>query len=539
MKKNWLVSALILTPLFHLLLITPIFSQSQGTVVTSIKITEARWGQEGGVVIYLDYSVINPRLRDNNFSRGGKLLNNPIKEWNSDKRAEVEYRPNNRYSMWFSVPKEMIKENALLEYEISCDNKEYFLLGYHDPKFPEDKKDPSIPSTIKTTCLARIIKKDGYFQIQGVPNNLQENLKDGYIEKLSEGAIVTEINQVTGKPWEYIVSDGVSALKISLKIPKSKSVSFKVSEGDGTISKNLTAGKDVATSGTINLTEGQAVVYYHPPAIIPESKSFTSKMIDNTRPLRFFPAKITFLAKMNDGTEEQEEVIINYLRAPVIMVHGFTGDKSTWELLDKMLSQKGFIGNREDYYLINRETGTMDIQSQAEMLASIIKLEKVIFTRSNVLINKFDIVSHSMGGLIARYYSTLNAAKGTGIRKIIMVGTPNHGIFNTSDLITGKLASFFSDTHKGMAQNVNHESPQMQSLNRGESIGNHLNKNIEYGNIYVDGTDGVVESRSARLNGVSEVILTKMKHSPSIPNILQYGTRSITTDFMVFGKIIG
>ncbi len=541
MKKNRLISVLTFTLLFILPLITPLSSQGQSlrTAVTSLKITEARWGQEGGVGIYFDYTVINPYLRGTHFDRWGKLLNNPIKEQNPDKKASIEYRPDNRYSMWIEVPKEMIKENALLEYEISCYNNEYYSLGYNDPRFPPDKKDPSIPPTIKATCLARVIKKDGYFQIQGVTNHLRENLKDDYVEKLSEDAIATDVNKVTGKPWEYIVSDGVSALKITLNIPKSKSVSYKVSDGDGFISTNYIPGSNRSPDGNISLKEGKAVVYYHPPELIPESKNFSTKMIDNSRSLKFFPAKIVFTAKMSDGTEEYGEVIINYCRTPVIMVHGFTGDKSTWELLDRMLSQKGFMSNREDYYLVNRETGTMDIQSQAEMLSSIITLEKVLFTRSNVMINRFDIVSHSMGGLIARYYSTLSAAKGTGVRKIIMVGTPNHGIFNTSDLITGELASYFSDTHKGMAQNVNHASPQMQSLNRGESGGNHLNKLIEYGNIYVDGTDGVVESRSARLNGVSEVILTKMKHSPSIPDFLQYGTRSITTDFMVFGKIIG
>lgn len=109
-------------------------------------------------------------------------------------------------------------------------------------------------------------------------------------------------------------------------------------------------------------------------------------------------------------------------------------------LLDRMLSQKGFMTHRGDYYSTGELSCTMDIGAQSYLLADNIQNEIRFYNQNNIKCSYVDIVCHSMGGLIARHYSTIHPNKGKNVRKIIMVGTPNHGIYNAIDLMTGRAA---------------------------------------------------------------------------------------------------
>jgi len=496
------------------------------TAVSDLKILEARWGQEGSVGLTVEYTLKNPLVRsDNTYLRWSHFYDNRP-EYENKASANITYEPDNKYLLVLDVPKGLIKANSFITYIVMFNNKEYNVLGYDDIYF-KGKKDPSVRNVIQYTFKFKIIKKDGYLQVEGVKNSLRENLRDDYTEEVSSDVpagvtLEAEKNPATGTPYECVAADGLSYLKIKVSAPEAKSVTYKI----------------MSEEGKVSIAKGVGEITFRPPTNISEDIQFYTKNLPQGRSLRYYTNSIIFTIENAKGDKQEVEFPVNYCRPPVILIHGFTGDISTWELLDQYLTQNGFMSNRENYYLVNSNTGTMDIKSQAEFLASIIKLELISYQKSNVKMAKADLVCHSMGGLIARYYSTIHPNMGADVRKIITVGTPNHGVFNTSDLLTGKLAAYLSDTHKGMARDVDASSPVMQQINQRESEGAHLNKNIEYGNIYVEGTDGVVEGRSARLNGVQEVLLTGMKHSPSIPNVMGYGDKSITTSFLVFGKIL-
>jgi len=356
----------------------------------------------------------------------------------------------------------------------------------------------------------------------------------------SQITIENEINPATKAPWECISNESGSYVKILVNAPDAKSVYYKLPGNGGSLSKKpvISPNENITEEGVVFLVNQQGEIYFHPPLTIEENRPFKTKNLPQGRALRYYTSEIVFTINMLNGQKLEIKKEVNYCRPPVFLVHGFTGDKSTWETLEKMLFQKGFMTNRENYYATNDLRGSMDVGSQAFLLADLLKKERNIYQSGNVNYKSADLVCHSMGGLIARFYSKNHPDKESGVRKIIMVGTPNHGIYNPLDLVTGKLAAYISNAHKGMAQDVDARGRFMIKLNEGEESGANLNKSIEHGNIYVEGTDGVVQDISARLNGVQEVILNKMKHSPSIPDSFNYGTKSITTEWLVFGKIL-
>ncbi len=311
--------------------------------------------------------------------------------------------------------------------------------------------------------------------------------------------IENEINPATKVPWECIANDGITSVKIFVYAPDAKAVYYSLPKEGGVITKNPSLSNDEkpVEQGLIFLVNQKGEFYFHPPQTIPENLPFKTINMSQGRPLRYYASEIDFTINLLNGEKRKVKKAINYCRPPVFLVHGFTGDKSTWEALEKMLFQKGFMTNRENYYATNDLRGSMDVGSQAFLLGDLLKKERDIFQNSNVRYHNADLVCHSMGGLIARYYSTMHPNKGAGVRKIIMVGTPNHGIFNPLDLMTGKMAAFISNAHKGMAQDVDANGKFMLNLNMGEESGKNLNRSIEYGNIYVAGTDGVVQDISA------------------------------------------
>ncbi|HZX44962.1 MAG TPA: alpha/beta fold hydrolase, partial [Candidatus Nanoarchaeia archaeon] len=99
---------------------------------------------------------------------------------------------------------------------------------------------------------------------------------------------------------------------------------------------------------------------------------------------------------------------------PVIMVHGFTGNPKTWDNMDEYLTDKGYITYRYDY-----SPGLGDIKVAAGGLSDFVDSIK-----KEIGVPKVDLIGHSMGGLVSRWYAK---AHPENVRKLLMTGTPNHG----------------------------------------------------------------------------------------------------------------
>lgn len=106
---------------------------------------------------------------------------------------------------------------------------------------------------------------------------------------------------------------------------------------------------------------------------------------------------------------------------PVVLVHGYYGDPvGTWNTTKNFLQSKGF-----KVYAVDLAPGLSpangSIKGYAKVLEGFIKDVKQAEG-----VNKVDIVSHSMGGLVSRWYIQGNDYKGD-VRSLQMLGTPNHG----------------------------------------------------------------------------------------------------------------
>ncbi|MEV7285342.1 alpha/beta fold hydrolase [Streptomyces sp. NPDC093252] len=104
-------------------------------------------------------------------------------------------------------------------------------------------------------------------------------------------------------------------------------------------------------------------------------------------------------------------------RPPVILLHGFIDNRSVFVLLRRYLTQHG----RRQVVSLNYSPLTGDIRAAAELLGRHIE---ALCERTGS--DQVDIVGHSLGGLIARYYAQ-RLGGDLRVRTLVTLGTPHSG----------------------------------------------------------------------------------------------------------------
>ncbi|UFQ17545.1 MULTISPECIES: esterase/lipase family protein [Streptomyces] len=104
-------------------------------------------------------------------------------------------------------------------------------------------------------------------------------------------------------------------------------------------------------------------------------------------------------------------------RPPVLLLHGFIDNRSVFVLLRRALSQDG--GRRVES--LNYSPLTCDIRTAAELLGR--HVEELCERTGH---RRVDIVGHSLGGLIARYYAQ-RLGGDVRVRTLVTLGTPHAG----------------------------------------------------------------------------------------------------------------
>jgi pimeloyl-ACP methyl ester carboxylesterase len=102
---------------------------------------------------------------------------------------------------------------------------------------------------------------------------------------------------------------------------------------------------------------------------------------------------------------------------PVVLLHGFIDNRSVFVLLRRSLAQHG----RHRVESLNYSPLTCDIRIAAELLGRHIE---EICTRTGS--SQVDVVGHSLGGLIARYYVQCLGGDAR-VRTLVTLGTPHSG----------------------------------------------------------------------------------------------------------------
>ncbi|MFJ8231637.1 esterase/lipase family protein [Streptomyces sp. NPDC094448] len=102
---------------------------------------------------------------------------------------------------------------------------------------------------------------------------------------------------------------------------------------------------------------------------------------------------------------------------PVIMLHGFADNRSVFVLLRRSLARHGW----RDLQCLNYSPLTCDIRAAARLLGRHVEEVCARSGRDGV-----DLVGHSLGGLIARYYSQCLGGD-LWVRNVVTLGTPHSG----------------------------------------------------------------------------------------------------------------
>ena len=196
-----------------------------------------------------------------------------------------------------------------------------------------------------------------------------------------------------------IVADGVSSAKITVELPTAESEQV-----------TLTDGKTTLTETAVN---GEAVFTY-----VPDTEKF------GLSPSNIPPEGVDItLTATSDG--KSGITTLKVYRKPILLVHGVWSSSKTWDKMKQRLENNGFTVYTIDYP--NVDESLMDVAT-VHLAGRISSLKKEFSQEHNANITKIDVITHSMGGLAARYY--INEFKGKAdvdIQTLIMIGTPHLG----------------------------------------------------------------------------------------------------------------
>jgi pimeloyl-ACP methyl ester carboxylesterase len=333
---------------------------------------------------------------------------------------------------------------------------------------------------------------------------------------IGDKEVQIEKNSVTGKPFVGIATDATSTLKITLSFPGCTNV--KISKGR----HGEFEGDCVASDRMIQLdSNGQAEIIYRPRPTI--HKGYLTPHLDvHKLGPKISVSGVQLHITYTDAYERDGEIRTNFYicRPPVMLVHGFVGGPDTWDEMSKYLQNSKYDTYMGDYYATNQ-----NIESLAGTLKVHIQKQKLDYANANIKLTKVDVIGHSMGGLIARSYTTNKTIYLDDVRKLITIGTPHRGS-SWIDVTFGRAIAAWFATHKTPALQLSANSPFLQKLNKGWDIRDHLNPKVQHGNIYGFPSDLVVSADSAYLNGVVEHIVFDVKHSSVIDRDLTAITES-------------
>ncbi len=102
---------------------------------------------------------------------------------------------------------------------------------------------------------------------------------------------------------------------------------------------------------------------------------------------------------------------------PVLLVHGYSCNGSCWNKVRRRLKKNGVA----QVFAIDLKPKLGDISDFAQQLSD--RIDTVLETTGAA---KLDIVAHSMGGIVSRYYLTVLGGEDK-VGTLITLGSPHHG----------------------------------------------------------------------------------------------------------------
>ncbi|MEV0638880.1 alpha/beta fold hydrolase [Streptomyces sp. NPDC050619] len=127
-------------------------------------------------------------------------------------------------------------------------------------------------------------------------------------------------------------------------------------------------------------------------------------------------APVSPLPTPDDGDDGPAQ-LPTQAKPPVVLLHGFIDNRSVFVLLRRNLAQHG----RQQIESLNYSPLTCDVRTAAALLGR--HIEEICERTGS---KQVDIVGHSLGGLIARYY-VQRLGGDFRVRTLVTLGTPHSG----------------------------------------------------------------------------------------------------------------
>lgn len=263
------------------------------------------------------------------------------------------------------------------------------------------------------------------------------DLLDPVPELLAGAAVTTDKELLASKGRQVlgVATDGVAQLVI--RIPaKSAGEQFMLTVLNAQQVESINQDEDGAVADVINARFGSSVtVTAQDTAQGPMAFALYLAPRDFARSCNSSPCQSDIDATSREVTLQLQTgntintVPIKIVRPPVMLIHGLWSQPSVWNNFP-LTSNPRFQTSRADYKETNGESIEINtLNVEAELDIDLREFKSV----SKVAAVQFDLVTHSMGGLIARNLATLNSYRRVSnyragdIHKLITLDTPHLG----------------------------------------------------------------------------------------------------------------
>lgn len=343
-----------------------------------------------------------------------------------------------------------------------------------------------------------------------------------------------------------VATDGTSSLVLSVKAIGARPETVRVAPPVlGELDAQSPLGFLLVLSA-----DGRGRLEYRPPTAVDTERlerSLAVHRYEGASPVWAAVVPLVFNYEDTEGNERQTSAEILVVRPPVMLVHGFVGDMATWARLADHLRAQKFDTVINEYFAIGKKNDS--IVAQARLLSEFTDGQVRDYARSGIVLGRVDVVAHSMGGLVARYAA---AELSCTLRKVLMVGTPNHGVSYLSSA-GGGLGATLCQQHAGAADQLYAGSSFLADLNADEALGRHLVDGVQYANLIglrpalsplsgspTGPSDGVVDAASSHLNGVPEWTFPGLWHSTAFQSAVAsiVSMPAITEASSVWAKLL-